>query len=365
MSVATVREVGAVEAVSLARAGRTVIDVRDPHEWAEGHVSGAILVPLGELPERIGELVSDRATPLVLYCAVGARSLRGARWLEGLGYRDVASMRATPAEWRAAGGAWTEPAQTLSADERHRFARQVLVPEVGVAGQRRLADARVLVVGAGGLGSPVGLYLAAAGVGHIGLVDDDVVEASNLQRQVIHTTERIGRPKVASAAEAIRALNPHVAVTPHPERLDASNAERLLDGHDLVIDATDSFETRYAINDAAVRLGLPVVHGSVYRWDGQVTTFVPLAGPCYRCMYPAPPPDEIAPDCRVAGVMGVLPGIVGMLQATEALKLILGVGEPLVGRLLLVDALETRFEEVRVPRDPGCPACGEVALGAR
>lgn len=357
-----IREVDAAEAVALARAGHRVIDVREPHEWDAGHVAGATLLPLAEVPQRIAEVAPDRSAPLLLYCAVGARSLHAATWLVQLGYAEVASMRATPEAWRAAGGGWDEPADALGVADRRRYARQLLIPEVGAAGQRKLLDARILLVGAGGLGSPVALYLAAAGIGTLGIVDDDVVDESNLQRQVLHATDRLGMPKVDSAERSIGALNPATHVIAHRERLDAASIDRLLAGYDLVVDGSDNFETRYLLNDAAVRLGMPVVHGSVYRWDGQVTTFVPGAGPCYRCMYPAPPPDEIAPACSVAGVIGVLPGLVGMLQATEALKLVLGVGRPLVGRLLMVDALTTAFDEVAVPRDPGCPACGDAAV---
>jgi molybdopterin/thiamine biosynthesis adenylyltransferase/rhodanese-related sulfurtransferase len=361
MTAAAVREVGAPEAVGLARAGYRVVDVRDLHEWEQGHVAGAVLLPLADVPERIAEVAPDRSTPLLLYCAVGARSLHAAGWLAQLGYADVASMRATPDEWRAAGGPWEEAATTLGEDERRRYARQLRIPEIGVAGQRRLDTARVLIVGAGGLGSPVALYLAAAGVGTLGIVDDDVVDVSNLQRQVLHATGRIGMSKVESAERALRDLNPDVRVVGHRERLDSATVDRLLVGYEVVVDASDNFDTRYALNDAAVRAGTPVVHGSVYRWDGQVTTFMPFRGPCYRCMYPEPPPEAIAPACDVAGVVGVLPGLVGMLQAAETLKLLLGIGEPLVGRLLMVDALGTTFDEVRVPRDPGCPACGSAA----
>lgn len=358
----TVREVGTPEGVALARAGRRVIDVREPIEWERGHVAGATLLPLVEVRERIAEIAPDRDTPLLLHCEVGRRSGIAAEWLVELGYRDVVNVRGPIAGWRDAGGAWEMPAADgeLSEDQRRRYARHLLVPEIGPDGQRALLDARVLIVGAGGLGSPVALYLAAAGIGTIGLVDDDVVEASNLQRQVLHATDRIGQRKVASATATLRALAPALAVVAHDERLDAGNAERLLDGYDVVVDGSDSLPTRYAINDAAVRLGLSVVHGSVHRWDGQVTTFVP-GGPCYRCLHPEPPPPELAPDCAVAGVVGVVPGIVGMLQATEVIKLVVGAGKTLAGRLLVVDALATTFDEIRVARDPACAACGSGA----
>lgn len=358
------REVDAREALALVAAGHRVVDVREREEWDAGHIPGATLLPLSELASRVGDLGSATDARLLLHCAVGARSRRAAAWLAERGYTNVASMKASLDAWRAGGGPWEAPAEDgLTDTQRQRYARQMLIPEVGVDGQRRLLDARVLLIGAGGLGSPAALYLAAAGVGTIGLVDDDLVEDSNLQRQVLHASERVGMPKVASAALTLRGLNPELDVIEHRERLTDANAARLLAGYDLVVDGTDNLETRYLLNDAALRLGTPVVHGSIYRWEGQVTTIVPHEGPCYRCLHPEPPPPELAPPCEVAGVMGILPGLVGMLQATEALKLILGAGEPLVGRLLMVDALGTRFEEMRVPRDPACPACG-TGVGA-
>ncbi len=346
------------------RARPILVDVREPREWDAGHIAGATLVPLGRLSAEIGAVAPDPARPVVLYCAVGDRSLVGARILDSIGYGDTASMGGGIVRWRALGLPTDEPGG-LTAEQRARYARHLVMPEVGPAGQRRLLDARVLIVGAGGLGSPAALYLAAAGVGTIGLVDFDVVDLSNLQRQVIHSTERVGRPKVESARLAIEALNPGVRVVTHEEVLDAENVGRLLAGCDVAIDGTDSFETRYVLNDAAVEAGVPVVHASVFRSEGQVTVFAPPAGPCYRCLYPTPPPPELAPGCSVAGVLGVVPGIMGLLQANEALKLILGVGEPLIGRLLLFDALEASFSEVRLRRDPGCPACGEAARVAR
>ena len=357
----TVREVGLAEGVALAADGHRVIDVRERSEWEAGHVAGAVHLPLGEVRERIAELAPDADAPLLVHCEVGARSARAAQWLAELGYRDVVNLRAPIGGWSAAGGAWEEPATAadLSPEQRRRYARQLLVPEIGPAGQRALLDGRVLLVGAGGLGSPAALYLAAAGVGSIGLVDDDVVDESNLHRQVLHATDRIGARKVVSAERTLRELNPGVAAVRHDERLEAANVERLVGGYDVVVDGTDSLETRYLINDAAVRLGRPVVHGSVHRWDGQVTTFVP-GGPCYRCLHPVPPPPELSPACSVAGVVGVVPGIVGLLQATEALKLLLGAGETLSGRLLVVDALGTTFDEIRVARDPACSTCGSA-----
>lgn len=355
------REVGAAEAVALARAGHRVIDVREQSEWDAGHVAGATLLPLGDLPQRIEQVAPDRDAPLLLHCAVGGRSGRAAAWLAQAGYTNVVSMKAPIGQWKAHGGPWEEPAELLTAAQQRRYARQILVPEIGQEGQRRLMDARVLLVGAGGLGSPIALYLAASGVGTIGLVDDDVVEESNLQRQVLHGVDRVGMRKVDSGELTLRGINPETRVVKHGERLTAANVDGLIAGYDVIVDGTDNFETRYVLNDAAVKLRRPVVHGSIYRWDGQVTTFVPFAGPCYRCMHPTQPPAELAPACSAAGVLGVLPGIVGVLQANEVFKLVLGVGETLAGRLLMLDALGTTFEEVRLPRDPACPACGEGA----
>ncbi len=358
------REVEAAEAVALVRSGYRVIDVREPAEWDAGHVTGATLLPLAEVRERIGEVAPDPTAPLLLHCAAGGRSRRAAAALVEMGYSDVVNLDAALHDWRAEGGAWDEPVG-LTEPQRRRYARQVLLPEIGVDGQRRLLDARVLIIGAGGLGSPAALYLAASGVGTIGIVDDDVVDESNLQRQVLHGVDRIGMPKVDSAEITLRRLNPDTAVVKHGERLTANNVDRLLAGYDVVVDGTDNLDTRYLLNDAAVRARRPVVHGSVYRWDGQVTTFLPFGGPCYRCMHPVQPPAELAPDCDVAGVLGVLPGVVGTLQANEVLKLLLGVGEPLVGRLVMFDARGTTFDEIAISRDSACPACGDAAAGRR
>jgi molybdopterin/thiamine biosynthesis adenylyltransferase len=261
--------------------------------------------------------------------------------------------------------ALVEPADGLTIEEVRRYSRHLIIPDVGMTGQKRLKNAKVLVVGAGGLGSPALLYLAAAGVGTLGIVDFDVVEASNLQRQIIHSTERLGAKKVDSARQSIEALNPDVKVVTYDEMLLADNVARLIDGYDVILDGTDTFETRYLLNDAAVAAGIPVVHASVFRFEGQLTTFVPYAGPCYRCLYPTPPPPELAPGCSVAGVLGVVPGIMGLLQANEVLKLLLGIGEPLVGRLLLFDALDGSFSELRLERDPKCPVCSDEARAAR
>ncbi len=360
----SLREVNAAEAVALARSGYRVIDVREPAEWDAGHVTGATLLPIGEVRERIRELAPDPTASLLLHCAVGGRSGRAAAALVEMGYTDVVNLNAPIGDWKAHGGAWDEPVG-LTEPQRHRYGRQVLLPEIGVDGQRRLLDARVLIIGAGGLGSPAALYLAASGVGTIGMVDDDVVDESNLQRQVLHGVDRIGMSKVDSAEITLRHLNPDTAVAKHGERLTAGNVDRLVAGYDVVVDGTDNLETRYLLNDAAVRARRPVVHGSVYRWDGQVTTFLPFGGPCYRCMHPVQPPAELAPDCDVAGVLGVLPGIVGTLQANEVLKLLLGVGEPLVGRLVMFDARGTTFEATAIARAPACPACGDAAADRR
>jgi molybdopterin/thiamine biosynthesis adenylyltransferase/rhodanese-related sulfurtransferase len=354
----SVREVGIDEAIRLRDAGSVVVDVRERFEWDAGHVAGARHIPLGELPDRMASELPDTAAPLLVYCHSGARSGRAAQYLTDNGFEHVANLKALIGGWPGRGGAWEEPAPSLTPAQESRYARQLRLPEIGSEGQKRLAEASVLVVGAGGLGSPAAIYLVAAGVGHIGLVDDDVVEESNLHRQPLHATDRIGVPKVDSAAETLRGINPEARVTRHAVRLTAANADGLVAGHDIVIDGTDRLDARYAINDAAVRHRVPLIHGSVYRWEGQVTTIIPLAGPCYRCLHPHQPPEELAPDCDVAGVIGVVPGLVGMLQATEALKLLLGVGEPLIGRLLMIDALGSRFEELTVSRDPACLACG-------
>lgn len=354
----SVRQVSTADAIELSRRGYRVIDVREPHEWNAGHIDGATLIPLADLPARFGEEVPDRDTRILLHCRSGARSGRAAAYLAQAGYTNLVNMADMVDKWPAMGGPWVAPKQLLTPGQVRRYSRQTLIPEIGQEGQRKLIDSKVLLIGAGGLGSPVALYLAASGIGTIGLVDDDVVDESNLQRQVVHTVDRIGQPKTASARVTLEALNPETRVVEHRERLSAENVERLISGYDVIVDGTDNFDTRYVLNDAAVKLRKPVVHGSIYRWDGQVTTFVPFEGPCYRCMYPTQPPEELAPACSVAGVLGVLPGIAGMLQANEVFKLLLGVGDTLAGRLLMFDAMGSEFNEVRVWRDPECPACG-------
>jgi molybdopterin/thiamine biosynthesis adenylyltransferase/rhodanese-related sulfurtransferase len=352
-------EVSVADALELARSGHRIIDVREELEWNEGHIPDATLIPLADIVERIASVVPDKSAALLVHCAVGARSARAVARMQALGYTNAVSMRGTTREWRQLGGAWEAPDALLTPAQQRRYSRQLLIPEIGQRGQRQLLDSKVLIIGAGGLGSPAALYLTASGVGTIGLVDDDAVDESNLQRQVLHTALRVGVPKTASARQTLNALNPEARIVEHRERLTAENVERLIAGYDVIVDGTDNFDTRYVLNDAAVKLRKPVVHGSIYRWDGQITTFVPFAGPCYRCMYPNQPPEELAPSCAVAGVLGVLPGIVGLLQANEVFKLLLGVGETLAGRLLMFDAMSTTFEEVKIWRDPACPACGE------
>jgi len=336
------------------------VDVREPDEWEEGHIPGAIYVPRGRLESRIEGLVPDKVRPLVVYCASGARSAFATKVLSEMGYTDVVNLAGGIVDWKRNGFEVTIP-RVLSPEQRARYSRHLLIPEVGEEGQQRLLDARVLLVGAGGLGSPASLYLAAAGVGTLGIVDGDVVDESNLQRQIVHSTESLGEPKVASAKRTLEALNPDVRVVPFQERLTSENVERILaEGWDVIVDGADNFPTRYLVNDASVWHGIPVVHGSIYRFEGQVTVFDPArGGPCYRCLFPQPPPPELAPSCAEGGVLGVLPGIIGSLQANEALKLILERGEALAGRLLLFDALATTLDEVTVRRDPACPICGD------
>jgi len=345
----------------LADDGTVLVDVREQHEFEERHIEGAIHVPRGYLESRIEQFVPDRSQRVILYCATGIRSALAAKTLaDDLGYEDVASMAGGITLWRDRGLPVVTP-RSLTQEQKERYSRHVLVPEIGLEGQLKLLDAKVLLLGTGGLGSPTALYLAAAGVGTLGLIDDDVVDASNLQRQVIHTTERIGMPKTESARLTIEALNPDVEVVEHNVRFGADNVIELLSGYDIVVDGADNFPTRYLLNDASVRLRKPVVSASILSFDGQISTFVPFEGPCYRCLYPTPPPPELAPSCGAAGVLGVLPGIMGLLQALEVVKLVTGAGTPLIGRLLLFEALGTEFTELKVKRDPDCPICGPNA----
>ena len=337
------------------------VDVREPDEWEEGHVPGAIHITRGRLESSIEGLVPYKSRPLVVYCAVGSRSAFAAQVLGEMGYSNVVNMAGGFVDWKRNGFDVTIP-RVLSSEQRSRYSRHLLIPEVGEDGQQRLLDARVLLIGAGGLGSPSSLYLAAAGVGTLGIVDADVVDESNLQRQIVHSTDRLGEPKVLSAKRTLEGLNPDVRVVPFEERLTSENIERILaEGWDAIVDGADNFPTRYLVNDASVWHGIPVVHGSIFRFEGQVTVFAP-DGPCYRRLFPQPPPPELAPSCAEGGVLGVLPGIIGSIQANETLKLILDRGDSLAGRLLLFDALGTTLDEVTVRKNPDCPVCGDSPL---
>jgi molybdopterin/thiamine biosynthesis adenylyltransferase/rhodanese-related sulfurtransferase len=355
-----IREIRAADAAAFLDSDRPyVLDVREQDEWDEGHIPGAVHIPRGNLESRVEATLTDRARPVLVYCAGGSRSAFAAKTLAELGFDDVQSLAGGYTDWKRSGFP-TQLSDSLPEEQRRRYSRHILIPEVGEAGQRKLLDARVLLIGAGGLGSPASLYLAAAGVGTLGIVDDDVVDDSNLQRQIVHSTERLGDSKAESAKRTIEALNPDVEVMVFNERISSENVDRILgEGWDVIVDGADNFPTRYLLNDASVWHKIPLVHGSIYRFEGQVTVFKPHEGPCYRCLFPTPPPPELAPSCAEGGVLGVLPGIVGSLQANEALKLVLGYGEPLAGRLLLFDAQETSFDEVSLRRNPDCPVCGE------
>src|ERR1700684_1229144 len=350
-------EVDPAEVNELIDEGVALIDVRETDEVAAGDLPGAKHIPRGYLESRIEGVVPDRDAHVILYCASGNRSAYAARTLkEDLGYTNVSSMTGGITLWKDRGYEVQVP-RTLTAEQRERYSRHTLIPEIGAEGQQKLLDAKVLLLGAGGLGSPTALYLAAAGVGTLGIVDDDVVDLSNLQRQVIHSTQRIGIPKVDSAEEAIHGLNPDVNVVKYPVRLDASNIMEIIEGYDGMVDGVDNFPTRYLLNDATVRLKIPVVSASILGFDGQLSVFRPYEGPCYRCLFREPPPAELAPSCGAHGVVGVVPGTMGLLQATEVVKLILGIGDPAIGRLLLYDALGATLTEVKVHRDPDCPIC--------
>jgi sulfur-carrier protein adenylyltransferase/sulfurtransferase len=342
--------------------GIVLVDVRESSEWDAGHIPGATHVPRGYLESRVeGAIGADRSQRVVLYCASGQRSVLAAHTLKTvLGYENVASMTGGITLWKDRGYKVEVP-RTLTPEQRERYSRHLLIPEIGLEGQTKLLESKVLLLGAGGLGSPTALYLAAAGVGTLGVVDDDEVDLSNLQRQVIHTTDRIGVPKVDSAEQSITAINPDVKVVKYKTRLDASNVMEIIEGYDVIVDGVDNFPTRYLLNDATVRLGIPVVSASILGFDGQLSVFKPHDGPCYRCLYPVPPPAELAPSCGANGVLGVLPGTMGLLQATEVVKLVTGAGEPLVGRLLLYEALGATFTELKVRRDPECPVCSRDA----
>jgi adenylyltransferase/sulfurtransferase len=369
------------------------LDVREREEWDEGHIPGAVHIPRGWLESRIEQAVPDRGKPIVAYCASGNRSTFAAKTLEELGYADVVNLAGGINDWKRHGYPLEVPTGGLEPEQRTRYSRHLLIPEVGEEGQLKLLQSRILLIGAGGLGSPAALYLAAAGVGTLGIIDADVVDETNLQRQILHSTASLGEPKVESAARTLRALNPDVEVRAYQEQLTSENIERILgDGWDVIVDGADNFPTRYLVNDAAVWHDIPLVHGSIFRFEGQATVFKPkgaargarhqderalpvrpsrlnrppdgisaedLGGPCYRCLFPNPPPPEFAPSCAEGGVLGVLPGVIGSLQANEAIKLALAIGEPLIGRLLMFDALATTFTEVALRRDPDCPVCGE------
>jgi molybdopterin/thiamine biosynthesis adenylyltransferase/rhodanese-related sulfurtransferase len=355
-----ISEIDPSEVKELLQEGAVIVDIREAEELASGLLPGAKHVPRSYLETRIEGIVADRSAHVILYCASGNRSAYGARTLrDDMGYEQVQSMKGGIALWKDRGYEVQVP-RSLTAEQRDRYSRHLLIPEIGAEGQQKLLDAKVLLLGAGGLGSPTALYLAAAGVGTLGVVDDDTVDLSNLQRQVIHSTQRIGIPKVDSAEEAIHALNPDVNVVKYPVRLDASNIMEIIDGYDVIVDGVDNFPTRYLLNDATVRLKIPVVSASILGFDGQLSVFAPYEGPCYRCLFREPPPAELAPSCGANGVLGVLPGTMGLLQATEVVKLIVGIGEPAIGRLLLYDALAATLSEVRVHRDPECPICSRA-----
>ena len=356
---AQIREITPEQAAQeLGRA--TFLDVREADEFEQGTIPGSVFIPRGNLELSVEGKITDKDTPVIVYCAGGARSAFAAKSLADLGYTNVLNMSGGFNQWKNEGRDWTTP-KSLSAEQRNRYHRHLLLPEVGDAGQQKLLDSKVLLLGAGGLGSPAALYLAAAGVGTLGIIDMDVVDASNLQRQILHNMDRIGERKVDSAKKTLTALNPDVNVVTYDVRLGADNILDVIDGYDLIVDGTDNFPTRYLVNDASLLKGIPVVHGSIFRFEGQATVFYPYEGPCYRCLIPEPPPPELAPSCAEAGVLGVLPGIVGSIQAIEAIKVLLGLGDPLIGRLLAYDSLEQSFRTFKVNRDPQCPSCGPDA----
>jgi molybdopterin/thiamine biosynthesis adenylyltransferase/rhodanese-related sulfurtransferase len=352
-----IREVDtAGAATEIGRPGTVVLDVREPDEYEQGALPGALHIPRGHLESQVEGRIVDREAHIVVYCAGGTRSAFAADTLTQLGYTDVTSMAGGFNKWKDEGRDWRTPA-SLSPEQRNRYARHLLLPEVGVAGQQKLLDSKVLLLGAGGLGSPAALYLAAAGVGTLGIIDMDVVDESNLQRQILHNMDRIGDRKVDSAKKTLTGLNPDVSVVTYDVRLGADNVIDIFTGYDVIVDGTDNFPTRYLVNDAALKLDIPVVHGSIFRFEGQASVYLPHEGPCYRCQVPEPPPAELAPSCSEAGVLGVLPGIIGSIQAMEAMKLLLGLGDSLAGRLLAYDALEESFRTFRINRDPECAAC--------
>jgi adenylyltransferase/sulfurtransferase len=336
----------------------TLLDVREREEYREGHLEGSVPLPRGFLEMRIEEAVPDKSAPIVAYCAGGVRSLIAARTLKEMGYENVTSMSGGYTAWKNAGYKWVADRQ-FTPDQITRYARHFTLPEVGEAGQAKLLDAKVLCVGAGGLGSPVALYLAAAGVGTIGIADHDTVDMSNLQRQILHTNDRVGMPKVESAQLTLNALNPDVNVVQFNERLSSDNVMRIIDDFDIVVNGCDNFPTRYLINDACIMAKKTLVDGSIFQFEGQVTVVDPTEGPCYRCLFPEPPPPGMAPSCAEAGVLGVLPGLVGCMQALEAMKIILGAGKPLVGRMMHFDTLSSEIRVLKLRKDPNCLVCSE------
>jgi sulfur-carrier protein adenylyltransferase/sulfurtransferase len=335
-----------------------LVDVRERDEYEQGFIPGAIHIARGNLESRVEANIPDRNAPVIIYCESGNRSAYAAKTLTELGYTDVVSLAGGFSGWKDNGHEWKVP-RTLDHAQFERYSRHVLIPEVGEEGQLKLLDSKVLLIGAGGLGSPAALYLAAAGVGTLGIIDADTVDTSNLQRQIVHTVDRVGTPKVDSAETAIHGINPEVEVKKYDIRLTSENVLDVITGYDVIVDGTDNFPTRYLLNDASLVAGIPVVHGSIYQFEGSVTVYKPHDGPCYRCQYPEPPPPELAPSCAEGGVLGVLPGVIGTLQATEAVKLLLGIGDPLVGRQLRYDALSMEFVELRMHRDPDCPVCSK------
>jgi len=351
---AEITEISTDTAADLIAAGHVVLDVREPDEYAEGALAGAIHLPRGHLEAQIETRIPDKTTPVVVYCAGGVRSAFAARTMGELGYMTVTSMDGGFGRWKDEGRAWTTPA-SLSAEQQNRYKRHLLLPEVGTEGQKKLLEAKVLMLGAGGLGSPAALYLAAAGVGTIGIVDMDDVDASNLQRQILHNIDRVGDRKVDSAKKTLTMLNPDVDVVTYDTRLSADNIMDIIAGYDVIVDGADNFPSRYVLNDASVKLGIPVVHGSIFRFEGMVSVFHPLEGPTYRDMVPEPPPAELAPSCAEAGVLGVLPGIIGSIQALETIKVILGLGDPLIGRIFSVDATAMEIRVFNLRRDPANP----------
>jgi len=338
--------------------GPVLLDVREKEEFREGHLPGALSVPRGFLEMQAEAKLPDRDHAVIAYCQSGVRSLFAAKVLKDMGYSDVRSMIGGYGAWKGAGNDWTAPFK-FTPEQLNRYSRHFLLPEVGEEGQAKLLQARVLCLGAGGLGSPAAFYMAAAGVGTIGIVDNDVVDMSNLQRQILHTNDRVGMPKAESAALTLKALNPDINVVEHRTRLDSSNILDIIADYDIIVDGCDNFPTRYLVNDACVMEGKTNVHGSIFQFEGQATVFKPGDGPCYRCLFPEPPPPGMAPSCQEAGVLGVLPGLVGCIQALEAMKLILGAGQPLIGRLAHVDTLSMNIRLLKLRRDPECPMCGD------